>query len=261
MMIPMRNALLVLALVFISGCVTDAPAIKNGLVLTMDANPAALFPGGTATITMDLENVGDKTLRNVSADVFETGMFEAGNCKKSFGDMEPQDFKTFACSLKAKKVDRTVDSTIWARAEFSSAISAVQTIDVLSQDEWEIRKKSGMATEGQKSFSFKDSNLEVVMDFSSAPVVISDKKNFVSFAIRNIGSGFIEKIGNSSVTIKGRNVELCDLQQDIFISGREFPRFSCAIKPAGTDSFITAEVSISINYDYEMRSSVSASIV
>ncbi len=263
-MIRMRYAshiLLLSVLVFISGCVTNNPAMEKGLALKMDANPRSVFAGGTATITLDAENLDTKTLKDVSAEVFETGMFEYANrdCKKSFGDMEPQDFKTFACNLKAKEKS---ENTIWARAKFSSTLSAVQTVDILSQAEWETRQKTGAAADGQKSFSFGDNNLEIAMDFSDAPIIVSGKKNYVSFTVKNTGSGFIEKLAKDKINVGVKNANLNCQQQDIFIKGREFPRFICEIAPTGAiGSFITAEISISIGYDYEMRSSVSATIV
>ncbi len=249
-------------LVFVSGCVTAPTITEKGLLMKMDANPKEVFSDGIATISVDLENQDVKTLSNVSTDIFETGSLDftdASKCTKDFGSLEPKDFKTFACNLKAKGV--TMDNIIWARAKYNSTLSAVQTFDIISQTELEIRKKTEKP-DSQKSFSFRDNSLELAMELSNAPIVYKTGKEYVSFKIKNIGSGFIEKLGAADIQIAGKNVELQCPSSDIFIINKEFPRISCAINAGGSvTSFITAEISIKINYGYEIRDSVNVRII
>lgn len=250
-----------LAVVFATGCVNTPALTSKSVSISMDANPDVVFSGGTTTVTMDIENKEAKALKSVNADIFETGMFDYADraCRKEFGDMEPGDFKTLVCNLKARKTEDATDNTIWARVKFSSTLFAVQTFDILSQSEHESRKRTGKADEGQKSFTFRDSNLELVMELGNAPLIDgTGKKEFVSFSIRNIGSGFIEKLDKSSIRITLKNAAIKCPQQDIYIIGREFPRFTCQIDLRGTvTGFITAELSSEITYSYETRISTS----
>jgi len=257
-----------LSIIFISACISPPVPTEQGLTIKMDANPQQVFSEGTTTISIDAENHDVKTLRGVNVDIFEIGSFDfvdKTTCTKTFGDLDQKDFKTFACNLKAKKVERNTDNTVWARARYKSSLAAVQTFDIISQTESEIRKKTGKFQEGQKSFSFKDNNLELIMELSNAPLVdLSGKKEFVTFTIKNIGNGFIEKLSTSDIKITSSKEGLLGScpTGDIFIVGREFPRFSCALNLKGdVVSFITAQISININYDYEIRSSVDVRII
>lgn len=253
-----------LAIIFISACISPPVPTEQGLTLKMDANPKEVFGEGITTISIDVENQDVKTLRDVNADIFEIGSFNYADnnaCSKNFGNLDVKDFKTFACNLKAKKVERDIDNTIWARARYKSSLAAVQTFDIISQAESELRKRTGKP-DGQKSFSFKDNNLELTMELSNSPMVDKAGREFVSFKIKNIGNGFIEKLRIGPNQIKGRNVALDCKESEIFIIGNEFPRYSCSINLNGdVVSFITAEISINIDYDYEIRNSVDVRII
>lgn len=257
----MRYSLL--AIILVSACVSTQQATP-GLTMKMEVNPQELFSEGATTVTIDVENQDVKTLREVTVDVFETGSLTSGTCEKNFGSMDPKDFKTAVCNLNALKVDKTETNTVWARARYKSVLAAAQTFDIISQAEYETKKKAGKFVEGQKSFSFKDSNLELAVELSNAPLIDAPgKAEFVTFSIKNIGNGFIEKLGKDDIRIKsskkdasGSDIVQCP-QNDIFIIGKEFPRISCRINLNGdAASFITAQLSINIDYDYEIRDKV-----
>lgn len=258
-------------LIFISGCVTQPPVTEKGLLLKMDANPREVFGEGITTISVDVENQDTKTLKGVNVDIFEIGSLDfvdTNKCKKDFGNLDVKDFKTFACNLKAKKVERAIDNTVWARAEYKSTLSAAQVFDIISPAELETRKKTGKSVEAQKTFSFKDNNLELIMELSNAPLVDKAGREFVSFKIKNIGNGFIEKLSTRDIKIGSseknpttqKDIIEC-LSNDIYIIGREFPRFSCAINLRGDISFLPVRLKIDINYNYEIRNSVDVRIL
>jgi len=259
--------LILLAIIFVSACVTTPPTTEKGLLLKMDANPREVFGDAITTISVDVENQDVKTLRGVNVDIFEIGSFDfvdKRKCAKNFSDMEPKDFKTFACNLKAKKVERNTDNTVWARARYKSSLGAVQTFDIISQSEAELRKKTGR-TDGQKAFSFKDNNLELTMELSNSPIVDKAGKEFVSFKIKNIGNGLIEKLDANKIRITSSKQGLIDANcpsTDISIIGREFPRFSCALNlNGGVGSFLPVQIKIEINYPYEIRNNIDVIIL
>ena len=258
-----RILILFLSVVFAAGCVTPAAITEKGLLLKMDANPKEVFGNGITTISVDVENQDVKKVRDVNVDIFETGSFyKIGTCRKDdFGNLEPKDFKTFACNLKAKKVERTIDNTVWALAKYKSTLSAVQTFEIISQSEFETRKKSGRPVEAQKTFSFRDNNLELILELSESPVIDKVGEKFISFKLKNIGSGFIEKLDRNDIQIITGLITNCP-DSDIYIIGKEFPRFSCVLNlPGNVPSFLPVQISININYDYEIRNSVDVRIL
>ncbi len=307
--------LLLLVAAFAAGCINTPAITSNGVLISMNANPPQIFTGAKTTIGIDIDNNNAKTILDVSADIFETGIlslqeanavskrtetlkdcFEAGgecgsapcksgsdlgacagigasyccakepSCKKYIPEMKPDAFDMFSCEFWSPKEigSQSVTTTLFARAKFKTSLFATQMLKIISQKEFDLRKKTGRPVEEPSSYSYRDDNLELSVDFSdSLPLIdAAGKKAYVSFALRNIGSGFIEKISKGDIKMTSPDGILsCPDIKDLFVSGTQFPRFACEISLPGGITFLSDRaINIDIAYSYEVRNSIDVEV-
>ncbi|MBI2076099.1 MAG: hypothetical protein HYT72_02520 [Candidatus Aenigmarchaeota archaeon] len=258
--------ILFLVVVFAVGCVNTAPIITKGVLVKLDANPQEIFTGAKTTLSIDIDNKDVKTIRDVNVDVFETGLLrKSAQCSKSIAEMKPNAFDSFFCSLQAPGEigAQKVATTVFARAGFTTSLTATQLVKIISQNEYDLRKKTGKFVTEPLSYAYRDNNLELLVEFSdNLPLIDSaGKKSYVSFTIRNIGNGFIEKISKGEIKITSPGLISCPDIRDMFISGTQFPKFTCELTLPGDITFLSDRtINIDIAYNYEVRNSIDVEI-
>lgn len=258
----MRYAiLLILFSVMISCCVENK--VSKELIINMDANPDRIFTNGKTILTMDITNEGNKTIRNLYLDVFDTGFLTGKECKKSVAELGPDRFETLSCKLFAPPTipSPTFENIIEARVKYQDTFSVSKLIKVISREEYDLEMKTGRLELEPKTYSFSDNNIELTIDFSKEIPFVEDRKENVYFTIRNIGNGFIDSLKPDDIRIESEIVK-CPPQVELLPLGKTFPRIACEIYvPKNINYLSEYMLIININYDYEIRDSVVVEIV
>lgn len=292
----MLRHILLVALVFSLGCVGAQQ--NNGLVITMSPDPPVVFQKGVAKVHVDVANTDTKTLENIRAEIFSPGILSYANekaCKEAGGLaagpagsqplLRPQEFMTFSCDFIAPQINQDrVSTRLDARVNFMATFSAVQQLGLITEQEFSNRLGSTGVRTMPQSYTYRDRNIELHVEFSDKlPVVIKKgRQAFVTFAIRNIGDGFVQPIGPQDVKIiqkaslegnvpEGRVLQSvgkggvpgpCELEHPISPIGREFQPFSCLIDmPDNVAILANYNFIVSIRYSYEVRASAALDIL
>lgn len=276
-----------LALLFSLGCI--ATTGNNGLVMGMQPDPPAIFEGTLTKVHVDVENTDTKRLENVRAEIFNSGLLEpAGECRQEMGRLLPGEFRTFACSFRAPRINQDrMQAQLDGRATFDAEFSAVQQAMLITEQEYRNRFAASGVLQQPQRYVYADRNVELQVDFSDPPpiVITPDKKFFVRFTIRNAGNGFIKAIkpehvriiqkaslaqdigeGNILQTIAAENGREkyvpCQLLAELQPIGGEFPSFSCEIlMPGNVRVLENFNFIVQIRYSYEVRSSAQVDIL
>ena len=147
-----------------------------------------------------------------------------------------------------------------------------QILKVISQDEYNLRKNTGSLVTEPKSYSYRDKNIQLDVEFSEElPIIDKGKTEYIHFTIKNIGEGFLELLEAGDIEIKTttdyEGLLDCDIPARITPIGKEFPRISCGINidiinPEGYVNYLSNHlVSIDIDYDYEIRKSIPVTVI
>ncbi len=274
-------------LVFSLGCVSQQQG--SSLSVSLQPDPPVVFENGIARIHADVTNADTKRLGNVSVKIFNPGIMSFVNeaaCRQSgdFGTLLPQEFRTFSCAFRAPKINQGgTTAQIDAKATFDTTLSAVQQMELMTEDEYNNRIASTGIVPRPQSYTYSDRNIQLQVDFSDPlPVVIKQgRKFFVKFTVRNIGSGFVSAIGPEDFEILQKvsldqeqegNVlqsinamgeyEPCRLQETLSPIGKDFPSFSCQIlMPSNVRVLTNYNAMISVRYRYEIRDSVAVDVI
>jgi hypothetical protein len=234
----------------------------------MTTDDDSVFAGSETYVYLDVNNNDVKSIKNVNMDIFETGPFTKINeCKKEVTEIKPDSFSSLKCELKAPSNIPTspFTTTVSARVQFEAKLSAAQLIEMITEDEYNMRENTGKLVKMPKTYSYKDNNIELQIDFSDElPIVVRDKKVYMYLTIRNIGGGFVSDLEENDITteeIEPKNVVNC-VKQRLSPIGKEFPRIACELNlPEGMEYMGNYVVIVDVNYDYEIRKDLSIDIV
>jgi hypothetical protein len=274
----MRNKLLffIISIIFISGCVTDGPAMKSGLSIKAGADPSTIFAGASTNIYADVENTDTKTLKDVRLGLYYNGLLQQTGsvCQKTKTELEPGEFISMeACMLRAPSSDQiiasTVSTTVGINLLFNTELNAAQLVEMVTEKEYDIRVKTGEWKTKPKSYTYRDKNIELQVDFSdNLPIIVRPgKKSYVYFTVKNIGGGYISTwqsginiiIDQQGVT--GGNIVSCN-SLSIYPKNNLYPRMACELNLPGNIEYISNQmVIIKIAYSYEKREDLAVKIV
>lgn len=261
------------------GCVANEK--NSSIIMEMKADPPLILENGVSFVHVDITNADTKPLRNVNVYVFNPGgrlSYNAAECKEkgNFGLLKAGEFRTFSCPFKSGKINQDRISTeINALASFSTEFSAVQQLEVISEDEYQNRLATSTFRQEPQVYIYNDRNIQLQVEFTEPPPIVikNEREVYVKFTIRNIGTGFIKPISPSDIKIvkqsynpdveepaemlAGSNGGYCRPENILYPTGNEFPSFSCKVlmksnsAPMSSKGFL-----IKINYSYEIRDSV-----
>ncbi len=226
----MKKLLLIIALVFISGCVGQTAKIdvNNGVIIEkFIANPADVFDFQTVTFSVDVSNVGGTTANDVkvkllgvegawrqasSSDIvseISKGPFslKPPNLKDNIpGDSRFSDFTLTAPDLN--EGDKT-SFPVKARVEFTYSTTGTVIIKAISLNQQQIMQRKGESVLDAVKESNSDGPLKFKFVRGATPLVIDpDEGGTIErefrFEISNVGQGWpisdntVGKIGSSA---------------------------------------------------------------
>ncbi|MFH0832709.1 MAG: hypothetical protein V1900_03260 [Candidatus Aenigmatarchaeota archaeon] len=254
-------ALLILA-VLVAGC-TQKAADGELIIKITDVNPEKIFTGGKTIVTMDVENNGNRTIRNVFIDFFETGFLMKGVCSKNIAELSPGGYDTLSCELTAPFAipsDKIIN-TVEARARYQARLSMAKPITMVSREEYDLQSKTGKLKLEPRTYSFKDDNIELQVEFSKELPLVEGRKEYAYFTVINIGSGFINSIRPNDMIIES-NIISCPPRVAISPIGKTFPRIACEIFVPENINYLSEDMLIiNINYNYEVRDKTDVEVI
>lgn len=272
------------SLIFVSGCIfTNVNVIGGGLSTTLVPDPPSIFSLGTVRINVDLENNNARDIKEVSYDIFDSGRLtrltnqpQGALCSTRVEKMRPQEFRSFYCLLQAPQItEPSVTEQVNARVTYRTEFPTVQTIEMMTEDEYLTRSSALSLQEKPKSYSYRDENIQLDIEFSDPlPIVVRPGRDYyMYFTIRNIGNGFVNGLKSGDFIIAparqgSPTVINCDetglnsLTWTLEPTGKEFPRIACKlVLPGGVKVIDSYGLLVLINYKYEVRESTSVEII
>ncbi len=240
-------------LVAISACNGPLPS-SEGLDVRIETSPNKLFPGGKVTLFIDVENKDEKTFENILIDVFDTGEL-VGECQKTIPQMKPQAIQSLECQLGVPG-ELKKDQNVWTKVTFDGHLTGSLQVEVISQEEYDLRTKLGTLQRQAKSSVFSDKNLQLTLEFDEAPPFVPGKKQFARLKIRNVGSGLVEGIKPGAIVVRS-DIVLCSEKGELFPVGKEFPTIACEVKVPTVNYLSQSLINIDIKYSYDVREKTS----
>jgi hypothetical protein len=275
-----------LLLIFLTlGCASTEQG--SSLSLSLQADPGTVLQDSVSKIHIDVSNLENKQLDNVSVAIFSPGIMRFVNeaeCKKysSLGFLRPEEFRSFSCDLRAPPIIQdSATAKIDVKASFDGNFSAVQPLELYTELEYNNRMASKGVTFKPQSYTYSDRNILLQVDFTDPlPLIVkNNRRQYVKFTIRNIGKGFINPIDSADVKIQQPTepepgelplldvintqgeYEPCRLQEALSPIGKDFPSFSCQIlMPESMNEITNYNFIIYVKYHYEIRNSVNVEI-
>jgi len=253
----MKYILLTL-LVMSSACVST---LQDGSLVTSVTSAPRVFEGADMKFFVDVENTGARNYGNVVVDFFDTGFLE-GDCSKSIGNMEPAQTASFVCTLKAKETGQdSIENVINVRTRYSSSFKFLKNIEVISQNEYEMRRLTGNLETLPSSESFSDNSLQADVSLSSDLPLIGGREDYFFFMqLSNIGGGIPSAIEKGGISVESRSL----LQQGCASSKLElvdsrYPQITCKLQKDKIDAVKNTEtfpVLVEVKYSYDVRDKV-----
>ena len=285
-MVALARNFLLIAFVLIAGCVqSQSPAREGAFSVRLETSSDKVFQNKETTLYVDVQNNMIQDAKNVRVDVFSAGLFERGACIPAYvtpaptgseyipaGDIKQGELQIVTCKLKAKEiVQNEMETTIFAKVSFGSRLQASQIVKLISQNEFEIREKTGKIEKEPGSYTYRDDNIELDVTFSSEmPIVKKDTREFVTFKVKNIGNGFIQKlvlgtnfkfIQNPADATGKKLVDEACLAGTAELLGNEFPAITCELNLPSVNYLSNNVLIINIDYQYEVRESLPVKII
>ena len=251
-----KYALLFLLVVFLSGCVEESILTKSlGMTLTADSDH--VFAGSEISVYLDIINNDASTLRSVDMAIFEAGPLEGvSECTKTVAELEKDEFQAMTCALTAPTTIAAPEltTTVTGSVKFESTLSVVQLIEMITEDAYLTRELTNDIVKKPKSYSYKDSNMEMLIEFSEElPIVVRESDRYMYISIKNIGDGFVSEIPAEAITITDdQNILNCNIG-DMSPVGKDFPRIACELNTPSVSYLINYLIIIEIDYSYEKR--------
>ena len=269
---------ILILIILASGCITQPQVIGGGLFVSLKPDPPTVFSSGIVAINIDVDNKNPRTVTDIKADLFDTGILLGNACRLQMNFMRPEEFKSFSCTFRAPPKDTVLEdrigTTVNARVEYTTDLPVVQVIEMMTEDEYTQRSQSGKFQPKPSSYAYKDKNVEILVEFSdNMPIVVrqEQKDYFVYFTIKNIGNGFIKEFVYGDLILAPvkegvpKIVDCPDLESPSWKlepEGKEFPRIACRlILPQGFSVVENYGLLILLKYRYEVRESADVTII
>src|SRR3989344_1969350 len=248
-------------LLLISGCVQTTQTFSS-IDISMTASPPFLVPGGETVVSIDVENNDQKTYNSINLGIFNTGdLVIQGACSRTIAELKPDGIASMQCTLQAPEDTKKFEEEVNAKASFSSVLPFTAEISAITQQEYDLLKKTGNLQSQGRVFSSRDKNLEIRLELSEeSPIIKSNEERFATIKIRNIGSGFVGPISREDILITSSLLR-CNVPGEIYILDKEFPTISCRIDFSENINDLKEDlIIITINYDYEVRKNLNIPI-
>jgi hypothetical protein len=269
-------AILLLSVVLVAGCVGQTPGAGtvSDLAMTAVADPPQIRPNEQTQLFIDIENKGQQDIKNVAVDVFDTGPLvvtapRPGSCIASIAEMRPAQVGSVECKLAVAQPERLIQpitsANVAFRATFQKNISGTFIVDMLSLDELRRLERIGTLEPKQQSMTFGDSQLQATLQFSKAPPFVVGDVVIAQLSVSNVGPGFIGTLDPRRFSIiqsdQSRKTFDCAFSSVLYSYNGVFPPITCIFTAPPVQTAGTYPITLAINYDYELRQSVSITIL
>ncbi len=191
-------------------------------------------------------------------------------CFANIYELRPGEIKTIECRLTAPPSEeipkRSVANSIDVRLRFRNKLTALPTIEMISEEEHKRREFSGSVAAAPSSYSYRDKALQVDIGFSkNMPLVVREgEKAYMYIALTDIGDGMIYPIkqGDFNIIQDGEVIGNCDNLGVLRPDGKAFPKITCELNlPKDVNYLSNYAAIINIDYSYEYRVSAQVEIL
>jgi len=266
-------------LIFSLGCVGQNVDVKEGLSIDLSVDPADIFYTEQATLFADMENLGDKDFTKLDYAVFDTGILECRGCRHGnvanplclgqVEDISPDEIVSVECDLGLRPgiplVEQNSQTTVSFKATSENELKSTFVVQALSHEEWRRRVTTGNLQRIGSSFGARDNNLQMDITFTKdMPFVENQAGEKVLFSVKlsNIGNGYINELKPEQFMIEQQfNYATCDFTRTLTSFNGQFPPIYCELLVTTQgQSSANYPITISVNYQYEVRDSVDVTI-
>ncbi|MFH0949297.1 MAG: hypothetical protein V1802_02310 [Candidatus Aenigmatarchaeota archaeon] len=262
-----KSGLFLAILIFLGACVSTFGG--KGLEISLQPDPEKVFQGKPMNLFVDVMNNDVKAYRNIDIEVFETGILDKKEeCKMQLTEMKPGELKSMICELVApQKIEQnSITSEIQTKASFDATLSAIQTVEIISENEY--NRRIGKIQTKPKSYSYSDSNIALDVEFSDGlPLVVRNRETYIYLTIKNIGNGFVGPIKNTDLGIRDNsNIIECESFDELNAIEKKFSRITCKLNLdrasiSAISPYVTYSVAIDLDYSYQVREKANVEIV
>ncbi|MBI5061027.1 MAG: hypothetical protein HZB67_01820 [Candidatus Aenigmarchaeota archaeon] len=192
-------------------------------------------------------------------------------CFANIYDLAPNEIKTIECKLTAPSSEQlpkqSISSNVNVRLRFSNKLSALPTIEMISEEEYKWREYSNKVTFMPVSYTYNDKAIQVAVSFSKDfPIVVrSGEKVYMYIDIKDVSDGMIYSIRQNDFHIiqDGSVIGKCDNEGIVLRpDGKTFPKITCELNlPKEINYLSNYAAIINIDYSYEYRKSIPVEIV
>jgi hypothetical protein len=264
-----------LLVVLASGCVTPQQVVGGGLFIKLSPDPSTIFSSGVVRLNFDIDNKNPRAVTDITAHIFDTGILSGTECKQNIDMMRPDEFKTFVCVFRAPPkesiLQNEASTSVNALVRYTTDLAVVQLVEMMTEDEYLTRKDSGRLQEKPASYSYKDKNVEILVEFSDKlPIIVrplDQRDYYIYFTIKNIGNGLIQDIGSNDFLVlpvnrDAPNILECENTGQLHLEGKEFPRIACKlVMPGGVKVVENYGLLLMLKYKYEVRESAAVKVI
>lgn len=190
-----KIALAVILLSFLSGCTllggnedTNLPGLVKGTyglaITSLSADTSALSPGEITSLRFGVQNVGNRTIRNIKLQLINLGLLESDAYEPSISEMDHSEYEEFSWSIKAPAVSGVTYLPLIKLCYDTESVGyiTVKAVDneIYSLETVQLPTLSS-TTLGPVAISFETSN----------PIIINDEgeNEHIIFTLTNVDAG------------------------------------------------------------------------
>lgn len=301
----MKNVipLILLSVVLVAGCTTGGESrptvvVNNGIVInefSVDPDVIDSSIGETATLFLEIENVGGTTAKNVKAILSGVSGLQVTNPEKDVGTLSPPDitvqpptpgeFEVLQWTLNPVQLPEGIKHPyqVSVRVEYDYITTGVITIPLYMKEEYKRRMQRGEPV--KTTLTVTNTNAPVKIDMTGeTPFVARSTGDVGSYRLifRNVGDGVpstngVDGLILGKVRIVGGNAEFedclgetsgteiildpTDPVKQIKLRRGESDKRLCNIKYTGSAQTDTITIEFELTYRYYIQSEVTVVVI
>ena len=269
----MRLLLIVLIAlaIAIAGCIGQAPIVVSDLTITAGFDPPEIKPVETATFFIDMENKGAAPIRNLTVDVFDTGILSViapkpNSCLATLAEFRSAQLESIECQLAVTNpsalIQPTTPVTVRFRTTFEKSIASTFVVDMLTLEEYRRLERLGRLETKPQSMTFGDSQVQATLQFAKAPPFLAGDTVVAYLNIRNAGPGNIYTLEPARFSMSQAGSALvCNFDSTLYSTNGVFVPITCIFTaPMEIETAATYSFTLGLSYDYEIRQSASLTV-
>ena len=257
----MKRLLVLLGLLLSTLCISRPP-IEGELRITLDV-PSQVYADEEIRVYLDLDNRGNRTFKIDVAEFFDTDGFEKlSTCSRTNFILRPNGYESVECRLRYVSTPVPAEAKISARVEYSTNLTLVAPILLLTEEEYEKRRIAGTVGGLKERYSVSDGTMRVELELRANPILMRGKEEYVYLSLENLGDGIPE---NMRIDVQGTTPSgiLTCPSGEIRSIGGKIEKVVCTIDVAAARdrTYLNLLAKIQLNYDYKVRKTATVSVI